>query len=357
MHGDRTPPRPPSDARDATGANFDAAWRDDRRYLVGMATRMLGNGADAEDVVQEAFGRLVGAELDEIRDARAWLTVAVRRLCLNRLQSAYTRRESVAGAALPELGVALQAGAVDPGDRVTLDDQVQIALAVVLERLTPPERTAFVLHDVFGLPFTEIGEIVGRTSTACRQLASRARRAVRDDGEGPRRDLGTSTAGRSGDVDEADRHSVVAERFIAACGDGDIAGLVAVLAPDVVGLATFIGGRHLDRVEGAHAVAARAVALLGPAGGTTLVPVPLDGHAGAVAVTRGRVRAVLRLEVEDGLVHHIESFVLPPRPAGRADAWSAGDRAAPPGGQRPAPGRDLEGGDGEQAGRVEGGQR
>src|SRR5690349_12126028 len=191
--------------------------------MVARATRMLGDAAAAEDVVQEAFRRLHGTPLDEIDDIGGWLAVVVRRLCLTRMRVAYVRHE-VTGVDAPELFNG------DPLDRVTLDDEVQAALALVLDALTPAERTAFVLHDVFGFPFDAVAVIVGRTPAAVRQLASRARRAIRRD------DL-PSSAPRA----DSPEHDVVVERFIAACAGGDIGALVAVLDPDVDGHAELLG--------------------------------------------------------------------------------------------------------------------
>lgn len=282
-------------------ADMERIWREHHRHLVGVAARMLVNAADAEDVVQEAFSRLMLVDLAEIDDVRAWMTVVVRRLCLNRLGSAYLRRESVAGATPPELQLSPSNGGIDPSDRVTLDDQVQAALALVLEELTPAERTSFVLHDVFSLPFIDIAAIVGRTPAACRQLASRGRRAIQTR-------AGSDQLGQ-GTVDE---YGEVTRRFIAACSGGSIEDLLQVLDPDVDGVATR-GSSTLNRTKGAHEVAAGAVRLLGPRSFTTLVPIPLDGAAGVAAISRGRVRAVLRLEVSDGVVSHIHAHVSSPK--------------------------------------------
>ena len=153
---------------------LNEVWAPERPYLLRVAQRVLEGRDGAEDVVQEALGRLVRA--DAISDVRGWLTVVVRNIAIDRVRSAHSRHETGGDQAL---GIA--AGGVDPVDRVTLDDQVQRALAIVLDRLSPPERTAFVLHDIFGFSFIEVGQIVGRTPAACRQLASRARRSIRSD--------------------------------------------------------------------------------------------------------------------------------------------------------------------------------
>src|SRR5204863_4224364 len=146
---------------DVTDVALGRAWREHRRHLLDVAFRMLGNLSDAEDVVQEAFARLVPATLDEIDDVGGWLVVVVSRLCLDRLRA--QRRHPTVAAAADREGGADGPTSADPADRVTMDDNVRIALHVMLERLTPAERTAFVLHDVFQYSFEAISDIVGRT--------------------------------------------------------------------------------------------------------------------------------------------------------------------------------------------------
>jgi RNA polymerase sigma-70 factor (ECF subfamily) len=297
----------PTSTNPATDPAIAEVWQAHHRYLVNLAARTLGDRTEAEDVVQEAFGRLTTVPLVELDDVRGWLTVVVRRLSLNRLRSAYRRREESVGAPVGDLDD-------DPADRITLDDQVQQALAVVLDRLSPAERTAFVLHDVFGFPFDAVGEIVGRTAAACRQLASRARRSIQSDAP-PLAPAPTSVAVTR----TAERRRELTERFAAACAGGDIGELMAVLDPDVAGDAVLVGGRLLNHVEGAAAVASRIVALLGPDSGATLVPMDLEGQAGVVALDRGRFVAAIRLDEQDGLVHHIHTFVVRPVPAATVD--------------------------------------
>src|SRR5947209_11698043 len=154
----------------------DEIWAENRRYLVDLAFRMVGSVSEAEDVVQEAFVRLMNVDLDQIDDVRGWLIVVTGRICLDHMTSARARHE--AGFDLPADHAGL---APDPAEHVTLDDSVRMALAVVLQRLSPPERAAFVLHDVFQFSFEDVASIVGRSPAACRQLASRARRRVEDD--------------------------------------------------------------------------------------------------------------------------------------------------------------------------------
>ena len=186
-----------------------------RRHLIGVAYRLLGTLTDAEDAVQEAYLRLARADRAEIADLRAWLTTVVGRICIDQLRSARAKRECYIGPWLPEPLVD-----DDPADRVTLDESVSMALLVVLEQLSPAERTAFVLHDVFGLGFEEVGAVVGRTPAACRQLASRARRHVR--AESPRYCTDHAEQAR------------VADAFAAATLRGDLEGLLRVLDPGVV---------------------------------------------------------------------------------------------------------------------------
>jgi RNA polymerase sigma-70 factor, ECF subfamily len=290
--------------RETLPRRFDDLWHDHRAHLLALATRMLGDPAAAEDVVQEAYGRLARlapADLDAIDDPGGWLAVTVRRRCLDRIRSAAFRREVIAGPGAR----AEPSDPADPADRVTLDDQVQAALAVVLDRLTPAERTAFVLHDVFGFPFAAVGEVVGRTPAACRQLASRARRAVRS-GDRPG-DQGMAAAAGV----EAERRREVAERFVAACDGGDLAALMAVLDPAVDGEAILLGHGPLLAAAGRAEVAERLLALFGPGSHRRLMALPLGDAGGAIAydVARGRVVAVVRLDLAAGLVRHIHTYV------------------------------------------------
>jgi RNA polymerase sigma-70 factor (ECF subfamily) len=282
-----TPPLPD------TSGQLDRAWREHRRHLLDIGFRMLGNLGQAEDVVQEAFARLARADVDQIHDVAGWLVTVTSRLCLDVLRSA-RRRPSVADDHLDER---LPSADLDPAERVTLDDRVRQALGVVLERLTPAERTAFVLHDVFQYSFEAIAEIVGRTPAACRQLASRARRTIAADA-GPGRFR----------IEPAEERRV-AERFIEAATGGDLAGLLAVLDPDVTGDGDGGGGA----AAGADAVAARILFYLGPQTGSTLLSFPAGDDAGIVVLRDDRVAALLTLELHEGRVHHMEAVVRPSR--------------------------------------------
>ncbi|GAA2752938.1 RNA polymerase sigma factor SigJ [Amnibacterium kyonggiense] len=202
----------------------------ERRRLVALGYRMLGTLAEAEDAVQEAYARwyrMTDAEQAAVRNPQGWLTRTMSRICLDVLGSARRRRERYVGEWLPEpvpadlfAGTAPQPAAIgaDPLDRVTIDDEVSTALLIVMESMTPAERVAFVLHDVFALPFEEIGTIVGRSAAAVRQLATSARRRVRDH-----------------DLRPSDRteHDAVAAAFARACATGDLDALTALLDPSV----------------------------------------------------------------------------------------------------------------------------
>jgi RNA polymerase sigma-70 factor (ECF subfamily) len=273
---------------------FADIWHEHHDRLVGRAARMLGDEGVAEDMVQEAFRRLTLVPLDEIDDVGGWLAVVVRRLCLNRMRSAYVRHESVG----TETTMVADA---DPLDRVTLDDEVQAALALVLDTLTPAERTAFVLHDVFGFPFDAVATIVGRTPTAVRQLASRARRSIRRDSE---HDVLVRVV--------SPEHELVLDRFIAACEGGDISALVAVLDPDIDGHAELIGVGTIAEVAGRPTVAQRLIGFFGPGSDTVLVPASVEGRDAVVAYVRGRVAALVRLEHDGRSIRHLEAYVLPP---------------------------------------------
>jgi RNA polymerase sigma-70 factor (ECF subfamily) len=285
---------PHADRPVAPDSRFDDAWLEHHDRLVERATRVLADRASAEDVVQEAYRRLSGVPIDEINDVGGWLAVVVRRLCLNRLHAASVRHEAIG----VETTVVSDA---DPADRVTLDDEVQAALALVLETLTPAERTAFVLHDVFGFPFEAIAVIVGRSPAAVRQLASRARRSIRQDDE---RDAPVVT--------EPERHAAVVARFIAACSGGDIAELIAVLDPEVDGHAELIGFGTIADATDRPTVAQRLIGLFGPGTDAVLVPVTVEGDAAVVAYAHGRLAALVRLEHENDTIRHIRAFVLPP---------------------------------------------
>ncbi|HZN83791.1 MAG TPA: RNA polymerase sigma factor SigI [Mycobacterium sp.] len=270
--------------------SVEAAWRSHRAYLVNLAYQMLGDVGAAEDVAQEAFLRLSRADPSQIDDVRAWLTVVAGRLCLDQLRSARARHEQPDVSGALDVTPSLEA---DPADRVTLDDEVRTALLEVLRRLSPGERVAFVLHDVFQMPFEEIAETVGRPVGTCRQLARRAR--AKFAGASP----------RPADVTEVE-HRIVAEKFITACANGDLQSLAAVLDPTVWGVATFVGGGPPQVNHGRDTVAPNLLRFLGH--GMTLV----TGPAGEVLGFAGHaLSVVLVLTVRGDRVIKIEATVDP----------------------------------------------
>lgn len=227
---------------------MDAAdlWTANVARLSAIAYRLLGSVSDTEDVLQDAFLRLQRTDTTQLREPAAWLTTVVTRLCLNQLTSARARRETYVGPWLPEP----IATAPDPAEDTLLAESVDAAFLVVLESLAPAERVAFVLHDVFGHPFAEVAEVLGRDVVACRQLASRARKAIE-----ARRPRFAS--------DPAQRRSV-SERFLDACAGRDLDGLLALLAPDAT-LVSDGGGKAraaLNEIHGADRVARFLVGVL-----------------------------------------------------------------------------------------------
>ena len=280
---------------------ISTAWTAHRPYLIDLAFRMLGDIGAAEDVVQEAFFRLVQTPLGGVEDARGWLIVVTSRLCLDHIKSAPWRRErpaDMAARSYRDTGSA----AVDPADRVTLDDEMRLALLVMLEHLTPAERVAFVLHDVFGLPFEVVAEAVGRPSTACRQLASRARRKISE----------TRDAGRA-PVEPAG-HRAATRRFIAACANGDLDELVAVLDPNAsgeldvrTGFVVVVGAAHV----------ARNMLRFWSRPGLVLVSQPIDGHPAVLAFAERQLVGFIGLTFSDSdliiAVHvHVDEASLKP---------------------------------------------
>jgi RNA polymerase sigma-70 factor, ECF subfamily len=277
------------------------AWRSHRPYLVNLAYQMLGDIGDAEDLVQEAFLRLSRADVDEIDNVRGWLTVVVGRLCLDQVRSARARYERPGDVDQQAAG---ESQYVDPADRVTLDDEVRTALMEVLRRLSPGERVAFVLHDVFGVPFDAVAETVGRPVGTCRQLARRARAKF-------------STAQPKLTEVASAEHKLVTEKFITACANGDIAGLTAVLDPTVWGVGTVLvepaPPPQVNR--GPHAVATNLLRYLGPE--VTLVSGPA-GQPVVLAFADRRLFAAIVLTIRDCLVTKIEAIADPSARAGAA---------------------------------------
>ncbi|WP_426513420.1 RNA polymerase sigma factor SigJ [Dactylosporangium sp. McL0621] len=273
-----------------------------RPHLRAVAYRMLGSLAEADDALQDAWIRTTRADSRSIDNIGAWLTTLVGRACIDLLRARRSRRENLVGTRLPEPVVSLGA-TLDPEQSSLLADAVGLALMVVLDSLDPAERLAFVLHDMFGVPFDEIAAIVDRTPAATRQLASRARRRVRGAATGRDTDLTTQRR--------------VVDAFLAAARAGDFAALLTLLDPDVV-FQSDTGPQTPfapARLTGA-AVVARHTAAHGPRFATLCEPALVNGAAGVVARTRSSVVAVVGLTVTNGRISEIDLIVDPGKLAG-----------------------------------------
>lgn len=270
-----------------------------RAHLRAVAYRMLGSVGEADDAVQECWLRVSRSDTSAIGNLGGWLTTVLARICLNMLRSRKTRREGPLPADADFIPEAEGGKRGDPQEETLLAESVGLALLVVLERLTPAERVAFVLHEVFGVAFEEIAPIVKRSPAATRQLASRARRRVR------------------GDVrpDDADlsRNRQTIEAFLSALRAGDVDGLLAVLDPEVVrrvDQAAVPGGRARE-LRGASAVAREATAYTHLA--HIARPVMVDGSAGFVVAPRGRLRIAVRCTVKAGKIAEMDVIADPAR--------------------------------------------
>jgi RNA polymerase sigma factor (sigma-70 family) len=282
------------------GAWMAKRFEEHRSQLRAVAYRMLGSVTEADDAVQEAWLRLSRADTHEVENLRGWLTTVVARVCLNVLRSRESRREEPMTPRLVEM-IASGDDEIGPEDEMLLADSVGLALLVVLERLPPAERLAFVLHDMFDVPFDEIAPIVGRSPPAARQLASRARRRIQ----------GAPPAPVS---DQAQRRRAV-EAFLAASRDGDFAALLAVLDPEVVLRvdrgATRAPARGPVVVRGADTVIARSRAFSRFSRFCRVALV--NGSPGIVMAPRGRLVTVLMFKVENGRIVEIEIVNDPAR--------------------------------------------
>jgi RNA polymerase sigma-70 factor (ECF subfamily) len=274
-----------------------------RGHLHAVAYRMLGTDSEADDAVQEAWLRLSRADTDEVDNLGGWLTTVTARVCLDVLRSRRSRREQPLHDDAPDV-TAVQAARVDPEREAVLADSIGPALLVVLDTLTPPERLAFVLHDLFGVPFDEIAPIVERSPAAARQLASRARRRVHG-------------ADAAGDADRRRRNEVV-DAFIAASRDGDFDALLSLLDPDVVvrADATVVQTAAANRAAGAPTLASLvrgastvAKTFAGRARGAQRALI--DGSPGAVWAPGGQLRAVFDFTIVDGTIVAIELLADP----------------------------------------------
>ena len=269
----------------------------ERPHLRAVAYRMLGSLNEAEDAVQEAWIRLSRSDSDEIENLGGWLTTVVARISLNTLRARRARPEAPMTPHVPDPIVGPESG-LDPEHEALVADSVGLALLVVLEQLDPAERLAFVLHDMFAVPFDDIAEVVGRSPAAARQLASRARRRVQ---------------GRPVPDPDLDRQREVVEAFFAASRDGDFEALVAVLDPDVVLVAD--GGEarpDITRIlRGAHRVASEAFLFrsLSP----YVRPALVNGAAGVVVAPEGKPFAVMGFTVVDGRIVEIDAIGDPDR--------------------------------------------
>jgi len=263
-----------------------------RGHLRAVAWRMLGSRGEAEDAVQEAWLRLAGADTGGVQNLRGWLTTVVARICLDMLRARNVRREEPIGAEAEAI-----AGGEDAGREAEIADSIGVAMLVVLETLAPAERVAFVLHDMFNLPFDDIAPIVGRSPTAARQLASRARRRVQGKPATPEADR--------------ERQREVVDAFLAAARGDDFAALLAVLDPDVVLRAdrSILAPGQAREQRGSAAVARQALARRAQFGEPALI----DGSPGLLLAPFGRLRLVLRFTVAHGRIAEIDVVGDPER--------------------------------------------
>jgi RNA polymerase sigma-70 factor (ECF subfamily) len=273
-------------------------FEEHRPRLRAVAYRMLGSFAEADDAVQEAWIRLDRTDSGEIDNLAGWLTTVVARVCLNTLRTRERRREEPLDVRLPD-PVVSQAAGPDPEQEALLADAVGLALLVVLDSLGPAERLAFVLHDMFAVPFEDIAAMIERSPAATRQLASRARRRVRGEAPVPDPDLG--------------RQREVVDAFLAAAREGDLDALVAVLDPDIVLRAD--GGPGRPRLSatahGAHAVAGQAKGARQFAG--TLHPVLVNGAAAVAVLVHGKPFALMAFTVSGGRIAAMDILLDPDR--------------------------------------------
>ena len=286
----------------------------ERRQLINLTYRLLGSLAEAEDAVQETYARwyaMTRQQQDAIESPGAWLTTVASRICLNLLGSARARRETYVGEWIPEPlpGRTGQPGAAnDPADRVTLDESVSMAFLVVLESMTPAERVAFILHDVFGYPFAEVAGIVGRTPAACRQLASSARRRIR---------------ASQAPATPAARQAGIIRAFKQAWEAQDIAALIALLDPGATAIAD--GGglaiAFLDPIEGGEQIARAWIEIANrKPSDMTFLERTVNGQPGLVAQQNGVTVTVFAFEVTGDRITHI--WVV--RNPDKLRPWTAG---------------------------------
>ena len=290
-----------------------AAFEHERSYLRTVALRMLGSGEDAEDAVQEAWLRLNRTGADGIDDLRAWLTTVTSRVCLDMLRTRRTRREVPVEIDLDSLldsstRIGGSSRTPTPEEEALLAESVGLALHIVMDSLTPAERVAFVLHDIFDLPFGQIADVLGRSTDAVKMLASRARHRVR------------VVPPELRDSDADDR--AVVEAFFAAAGAGDLSALLALLAPDAE-LHAF-NPEGVTVVQDPAKIAAQAgAARAGAAAGAFLQPITLRGAAGVLILVNDRPITVLAFTIRDGLITKVRSLTDANRLAQIVPSWAA----------------------------------
>jgi RNA polymerase sigma-70 factor (ECF subfamily) len=305
---------------DWQAADFGAhGFEEHRAHLRSVAYRMLGSLTEAEDAVQEAWLRLSRADTGDVRDLRAWLTTVVSRVCLDLLRSRTSRREDSLDADVHLPDPIVTRVDDDPAEHAILADSVGIALLVVLDTLSPAERLAFVLHDVFAVPFEQIGPILDRSPAAAKQLASRARRRLRTAPAHPAARPAADRAGEPADGAAPDvtadlgRQWAVVDAFLAASREGDFAGLLAILDPDVV-LRADAGTGPLGPstlVRGAREVIAQAQRFAPLA--RFARPVLVNGGPGFLVARDGEPLALMAMTVRDGRITEMDVLADPDR--------------------------------------------
>jgi RNA polymerase sigma-70 factor (ECF subfamily) len=292
------------DEHDCLAEQFEA----NRPHLRAVAYRMLGSLSEADDAVQEAWLRLSRSGTSGVENLGGWLTTVVARICLDMLRSRKSRREESLQERIAD-PIASRESGTDPEHEALLADSVGLALLVVLETLAPAERLAFVLHDIFAVPFEEIAPIVERTPTAARQLASRARRRVH--GAGARDGAGTRVGAATGSGTDLTRQREVVDAFLAAARGGDFDALLAVLDPDVVLRSdrAALPSSAAREIHGAAAVA--RMAMVG--GARAAQPALVNGAVGVVVAPRGRLLMVLVFTISEEKVVEIDAVADPKR--------------------------------------------
>ena len=294
-------------------SDLAAEFERHRPYVRAVALRMLGSGNDADDAVQEAWLRLSRMGRDGIEDLRAWLTTVTSRVCLDMLRNRRMRREVPVEIDLDDLLgdsdlAEPRRRPVTPEEEVLLAESVGIALHVVMDSLTPAERVAFVLHDIFGLPFGQVADVLGRSTAAVKMLASRARTRVRLVAPAELRE------------DAGDR--AVVDAFFAAAGSGDLSALLALLAPDVQLHAFTPQGVRLVRGAAKVAAQAGAGARRGAALRPVIRPVTVRRSAGMLIILDGRPMFVITFTVQEGLITEMRSVTDPDRLAQIVPSWA-----------------------------------